>query len=73
MSIVTKILWSFFSLSVITVWGLTMNGIVAKIFARVQGRLGPPVWQPFVDIIKNNAYTRNNENIIHHILKFNII
>lgn len=55
MSIIVKILWSFLSLGVVTIWGLTLSGIVAKIFARVQGRLGPPVWQPFVDIIKNNA------------------
>ncbi len=50
-----KLLWAFISLGVVTVWGLTLTGIVMKIFARVQGRLGPPVWQPFIDIIKNNA------------------
>lgn len=55
MSITLKLVWAFISLGVVTVWGLTLNGIVHKIFARVQGRLGPPVWQPFIDIIKNNA------------------
>ncbi len=55
MSIALKIVWAFISLGVVTVWGLTLNGIVHKIFARVQGRLGPPVWQPFIDIAKNNA------------------
>lgn len=55
MSLTLKLIWAFISLGVVTVWGLTLTGIVAKIFARVQGRLGPPVWQPFVDIIKNNA------------------
>lgn len=55
MDILVKILWSLLSLGIVTVWGLTLTGIVAKIFARVQGRLGPPVWQPFIDIIKNNA------------------
>jgi len=55
MSITLKIIWAFISLGVVTIWGLTLTGIVAKIFARVQGRLGPPVWQPFIDIIKNNA------------------
>ncbi len=50
-----KIVWALISLAIATIWGLTLNGIVAKIFARVQGRLGPPVWQPFVDIIKNNS------------------
>ncbi len=55
MSLVTKLIWTFISLGIVTIWGLTLTGIVAKIFARVQGRLGPPVWQPFIDIIKNNA------------------
>lgn len=55
MSIYAKLIWAAISLGVVTVWGLTLNGIVHKIFARVQGRLGPPVWQPFIDIIKNNA------------------
>ncbi len=55
MNLALKILWVFISLGVVTVWGLTLNGIVHKIFARVQGRLGPPVWQPFLDIIKNNS------------------
>ncbi len=55
MSITLKLIWAFISLGVVTVWGLTLNGMVHKIFARVQGRLGPPVWQPFIDIIKNNA------------------
>jgi NADH-quinone oxidoreductase subunit H len=43
------------SLFLITIWGLTLNGMVMKIVARVHGRFGPPVWQPFLDIIKNNA------------------
>ena len=55
MSLTLRLVWAFISLGVVTVWGLTLTGIVAKIFARVQGRLGPPVWQPFIDIIKNNA------------------
>jgi NADH-quinone oxidoreductase subunit H len=55
MSILSKIIWAFISLGVVTIWGLTLTGIVMKIFARVQGRLGPPVWQPFIDIFKNNA------------------
>ena len=32
-----------------------MNGIVRRVVAKVHGRIGPPLWQPFVDIIKNNA------------------
>lgn len=55
MNLAAKLIWAFISLGVVTVWGLTLHGIVYKIFARVQGRLGPPVWQPFIDILKNNA------------------
>jgi NADH-quinone oxidoreductase subunit H len=55
MNIPLKFLYAVISLAVVTVWGLTLNGMVAKIFARVQGRIGPPVWQPFINIIKNNA------------------
>jgi NADH-quinone oxidoreductase subunit H len=28
---------------------------VRRIVARVHGRIGPPLWQPYIDIIKNNA------------------
>jgi len=55
MSLAVKIFWAFVSMGVVTVWGLTLGGIIYKIFARVQGRLGPPVWQPFINILKNNA------------------
>lgn len=55
MSFSLKLIWAFISLGVVTVWGLALTGIVQKVYARVQGRLGPPVWQPFIDIIKNNA------------------
>jgi NADH-quinone oxidoreductase subunit H len=67
MSIMTKILYAFISLGVVTVWGLTLNGMVRKIFARVQGRIGPPLWQPFIDIIKNNA---KRTGISHGIMYF---
>ncbi|MCD6329154.1 MAG: NADH-quinone oxidoreductase subunit H [Candidatus Cloacimonetes bacterium] len=50
--LVLKILYSLISLAVITIWGLSLGGIVRKIYARVQGRIGPPFWQPFIDIIK---------------------
>lgn len=53
--ILIKIVFALISLLFMTVWGLTLNGLVMKIVARVHGRFGPPVWQPFLDIIKNNA------------------
>ncbi|MBC8385620.1 MAG: NADH-quinone oxidoreductase subunit H, partial [Candidatus Cloacimonetes bacterium] len=54
-NIFRTIFYAVISLSVITIYGLTLNGLIRKIVARVHGRIGPPIWQPFVDIIKNNA------------------
>jgi NADH-quinone oxidoreductase subunit H len=54
-SLPTTVLYALISLTVIMVYGLTLNGLVRKIVARVHGRFGPPIWQPFIDIIKNNA------------------
>jgi NADH-quinone oxidoreductase subunit H len=51
----STILYAVISMAFAVVWGLFMNGIVLKIVARVHGRFGPPVWQPFLDIIKNNG------------------
>lgn len=36
-------------------YGLLLMGSMARIRARVQGRIGIPVWQYYIDIIKNNA------------------
>lgn len=40
------------SLFLILNYGLLLMGFIQKIVARVHGRLGPPVWQPYVNIIK---------------------
>ena len=51
-----KTVWyAIISLFVITNYGLLLNGLVRKIVARAHGRLGPPLWQPYIDIIKTNA------------------
>jgi NADH-quinone oxidoreductase subunit H len=55
MEILTKGLYTFISLFVILNYGLLLMGTMARIRARVQGRIGQPVWQPYIDIIKNNA------------------
>jgi len=55
MNIWIKILYAAISVSVATIYGLTLGGIVRKIYARVHGRIGPPVWQPFLDIIQTNG------------------
>lgn len=58
-SLLTNILYAIISLTAITIWGITLNGLVIKIVARVHGRFGPPVWQRFIDIIKNYARRRS--------------
>ncbi|MCD4818314.1 MAG: NADH-quinone oxidoreductase subunit H [Candidatus Cloacimonetes bacterium] len=55
MNIGIKIFYAAISVVVATVYGLTLGGIVRKMYARVHGRYGPPVWQLFLDIIKNHG------------------
>jgi NADH-quinone oxidoreductase subunit H len=43
------------SVSVAAVYGILLSGIIARTLARVQGRIGIPVWQTFIDIFKNAA------------------
>jgi NADH-quinone oxidoreductase subunit H len=54
-SIWVKILYAVISVAVATFYGITLGGIVRKIYARVHGRFGPPVWQPFLDIIQTSS------------------
>ena len=41
-------LWVFLSM----LYGLLLAGIIRKIIGRIQGRIGPPVWQPIIDLMK---------------------
>ncbi len=54
-AIATKALYTLISLFVITNYALLLIGTMARVRAKVQGRIGQPVWQPYIDIIKNNA------------------
>jgi len=65
--LIIKIIYAFISLSVATIWGLLLGGIAMKVVARAHGRFGPPVWQPILDIIKNNA---RRTSISHGIMYF---
>ena len=65
--LIIKIIYAFISLSVATIWGLLLGGIAMKVVARAHGRFGPPVWQPILDIIKNNA---RRTSISHDIMYF---
>ena len=38
-------------------YGVLLMGSMARIRARVQGRFGIPVWQMYIDILKNKGYT----------------
>jgi NADH-quinone oxidoreductase subunit H len=40
------------SLFLIANYGLILSGIMVKIVARAHGRFGPPVWQPYVNLLK---------------------
>lgn len=52
---VITFIYCIISLFIIANYGLLLTGVVARIVARVHGRYGIPVWQPYLDIIKNNA------------------
>lgn len=54
-SIALKGLYTIISLFVVLNYGLLLMGTMARIRAKVQGRIGQPVYQPYIDIIKNNA------------------
>jgi len=40
------------SLFLIANYGLLLAGVMMKIIARVHGRFGPPVWQPYINLFK---------------------
>lgn len=48
-----KIGYFLITLGIVTVYGLLLSAVIARTLAKVQGRIGIPYWQPFLDIIKN--------------------
>ena len=52
MELLPKIGWTMLSLFVAINYGFLINGIIRKVMARIQGRFGPPLWQPYIDIGK---------------------
>jgi NADH-quinone oxidoreductase subunit H len=54
-AIATKALYTLISLAVILNYSLLLIGTMARVRAKVQGRIGQPVYQPYIDILKNNA------------------
>lgn len=49
----TKIGYYLLTVGVVLVYGLLLYAVIAKTMARVQGRIGIPLYQPFIDILKN--------------------
>lgn len=54
-TIVMKLFNTFISLFIVFNYGILLVGVMARVRARVQGRIGVPIWQYYIDIIKNNA------------------
>ncbi len=50
-----KIPYSLLTLFIILNYGLLLNALIAKIAARVGRRHGIPIWQNYIDLIKNYA------------------
>ena len=52
MDLLPRIGWTLLSLFVAVNYGFIINGIIRKVMARIQGRFGPPLWQPYIDMGK---------------------
>jgi NADH-quinone oxidoreductase subunit H len=50
-----KIPYSLLTLFIVVNYGLLLNALIAKIAARVGRRHGIPIWQNYVDLVKNYA------------------
>jgi len=48
----TKLLYTLLGLFIVLNWGLLQYGVVRRITARVAKRIGMPVYQPYIDLIK---------------------
>lgn len=51
----TKLLFTLLGLLIVLNWGILMSGIIRKIGARVAKRYGIPVYQGWIDLVKNYA------------------
>ena len=60
MSVLKSILAGFAAMAV----GLFFMGVGRQISARLQRRVGPPLWQPYVDVIK--CFARKSTS--HHFI-----
>jgi NADH-quinone oxidoreductase subunit H len=51
-AILRTVLYALASLAVVWNYSLLLMGFMYKVVARAHGRIGPPVWQPYVNIAK---------------------
>jgi len=49
---IERIFYALMSLLLIFNYGMVLMGVITKIVARVHGRFGPPVWQPYINLLK---------------------
>lgn len=49
------LLYALLTAFIVFNYGILLGSSMARVRARVQGRIGIPLWQPYLDIIKNNA------------------
>ncbi|MBU1173827.1 MAG: NADH-quinone oxidoreductase subunit H [Alphaproteobacteria bacterium] len=61
-----QIAWALLTLFIVINYGLIMTAVIQKIGARVGGRYGIPVWQNYIDLIKNFSLRSK----IHHGVMF---
>ncbi len=47
-----EVIFIFLKILMAAIFGLFFMGIMRKLAARLQQRVGPPIWQPFLDLIK---------------------
>ncbi len=49
---IEKFLWAFLGLFIILNWGMLMSALMRRIGAKLAGRIGVPLYQPWVDLLK---------------------
>ncbi|HKJ85931.1 MAG TPA: complex I subunit 1 family protein [Spirochaetia bacterium] len=54
-TLIARIGFAALTLFIMFNYGIILTASMARIRARVQGRIGIRMWQPYIDIIKNNA------------------
>mgnify|MGYP000542487563 CR=1 FL=1 len=64
--ILTKILYALLTVFIVLNIGLILGGVTRKIAARVGGRYGIRVFQPYIDLVKNYAVRTS----VHHGIMF---